>query len=494
MRSSEVSSSMQLLGELHLALAGTQYYQACPHNGESVRFVREPDSPFDRNSIRVENERGEPVGHISRRIARWMSPLIDSGKIHIEGSVPDSPAVQKHAVPLRVSLFLSSKGHELLEPVEQILDSRYAVHNMVLSAYLQRDRLNAPGALQGLVSSLRKLLDRDTLPQTHLLFSLMRAQAEEEQKTQGNGILGLARNILTSLLIEPSRHFHNLTLFPLRSHLLQKVDYLTLADAIHKGSVQVTEVSEGGQVPTLRVLNHDPKPVFIAEGEILVGGKQNRTVNLSVIVEPFSEFVVPVSCVEQGRWHRNSPQFNARHHAPPDLRARKMESVSRNRATTGQARSDQGRVWEDCQSYLDAANVHSATSSITETYQIAGPGLRGYRESLVLPEGCQGFLMASNSHVLGMDLFDSGMTLKSLWPRLSESYFLKASCDSSAKSPSRESVAQDFLDHLSRHLTPCVQISKGSKDLEIRSERAVGSAVFYKGQLCHLSAFEMPTN
>jgi hypothetical protein len=45
------------------------------------------------------------------------------------------------------------------------------------------------------------------------------------------------------------------------------------------------------------------------EGEDVVGAKQNRTINLSILVPAQAEVIAPVTCVEAGRWHARSAQF-----------------------------------------------------------------------------------------------------------------------------------------------------------------------------------------
>ena len=63
-------------------------------------------------------------------------------------------------------------------------------------------------------------------------------------------------------------------------------------------------MSEQGSVPALRVVNRGLHPILIVDGEELVGAKQNRVVNLAILVAAQSAFTIPVSCVEAGRWRR----------------------------------------------------------------------------------------------------------------------------------------------------------------------------------------------
>src|SRR5688572_15896895 len=78
--------------------------------------------------------------------------------------------------------------------------------------------------------------------------------------------------------------------------------YRTLAAAIAAGEVLVTEAPQA-TVPTLQLINQSALPVLVIDGEEVVGGKQNRVVNTSLLVPPKSIFDLPVSCVEHGRWH-----------------------------------------------------------------------------------------------------------------------------------------------------------------------------------------------
>jgi hypothetical protein len=53
--------------------------------------------------------------------------------------------------------------------------------------------------------------------------------------------------------------------------------------------------------------------VLILDGEELVGAKQNRIVNTTILVAAGAEIVIPVSCVEQGRWTYKSDAFSSKH-------------------------------------------------------------------------------------------------------------------------------------------------------------------------------------
>ena len=54
--------------------------------GDEVRFVREPDNPYDTNAIDVRGEQGS-LGHVHGEIAKFLSPLMDQGILKITAKV-----------------------------------------------------------------------------------------------------------------------------------------------------------------------------------------------------------------------------------------------------------------------------------------------------------------------------------------------------------------------------------------------------------------------
>ncbi len=72
---------------------------------------------------------------------------------------------------------------------------------------------------------------------------------------------------------------------------------------------QITEVTEAGTVPFLNVANDADHPLLLLDGAELIGAKQNRILNTTVLVPAHAELTIPVSCVEQGRWGYRGRRF-----------------------------------------------------------------------------------------------------------------------------------------------------------------------------------------
>jgi hypothetical protein len=103
----------------------------------------------------------------------------------------------------------------------------------------------------------------------------------------------------------------NLTVFPLLAPNGIVPDYLTLEQALDQDLIRITELDTEGSVPELKLKNLGKKKVLIIEGEELIGAKQNRIVNSSFLIAGKIEVVIPVSCVEQGRWNYKSESFKS---------------------------------------------------------------------------------------------------------------------------------------------------------------------------------------
>jgi hypothetical protein len=288
--------------------------------------------------------------------------------------------------------------------------------------------------------------------------------------------------------------FRNLTLFPLTDGEGRGADYLTLDEALAKKSAHVTEVSEGGSVPELKFINETGQSVFLLDGEELVGAKQNRVLNLSILVPAGKTLIIPVSCVERGRWHHRSREFSsaARAHYA-EGRARKMSQVTYSMKSRGERHSDQGAVWRDLDDKFGRLAASSPTSAMSDIYEQHTAKLEDYVRSFTPAEGQVGMMFAIDGRIIGFDLFDCAETLQKLFPKLIRSYALDAldaslAKETEAKAPSAADAAGLLNRVIRAKLETFPAIGEG-EDLRLSARGLTGAALAKKERVVHLSAF-----
>ena len=92
---------------------------------------------------------------------------------------------------------------------------------------------------------------------------------------------------LGSILAGKPQHHGALTVIPILAPMQTEPEWLTLAEAGDR--VRITEVGEESSVPDLKVANLGDLPLLLLDGEQLVGAKQNRILNMTVLVAAQNE-------------------------------------------------------------------------------------------------------------------------------------------------------------------------------------------------------------
>ena len=294
---------------------------------------------------------------------------------------------------------------------------------------------------------------------------------------------------LETLTVGESLIHKNLALFPLIGTYDSLIDYVTLDEALASGSVRVTEVSSGGSVPELAFVNEGETPVFLLDGEELVGAKQNRILNLSMLVAPKSTVAIPVSCVESGRWAYSSDQFSSSRHAHFSRgRARKAASVSATMRESGTRFSNQSEVWADVDARSADLGVHSPTSAISDVFASHEADLEAFVEHIHPATDHAGAVFCIGGSIAGMDLFDKPQTFAKLAAKLVRSYGLDAIDGNADRPPTCEKI-EEFLG-LVGATKPDVHPAVGlGQDLRLSVADLSGGALELDSTIIHLCAF-----
>ena len=201
--------------------------------------------------------------------------------------------------------------------------------------------------------------------------------------------------LLSGVSIGDPRRHGRLEIFPLFAAGGEGGDFILLDEALASKAVEVTETSDSGSVPVLNFLSRSAVPVLLLDGEELIGAKQNRILNISILVPAKTTIKIPVSCVEQGRWRYSSHSFKAADHALfAKARARKatrMAAMHERKRAVGESSAhyvasqfdaNQGEVWSDVSDKLSRMRVESASSAISDGYESYGERLREFEAAL----------------------------------------------------------------------------------------------------------------
>jgi hypothetical protein len=217
---------------------------------------------------------------------------------------------------------------------------------------------------------------------------------------------------------DPIRH-QSLSIFPLFSNGNGGVEYRLSEEALADESIAVEEVDESGSVPDLLVENKGDIRVLFLEGEELIGAKQNRILNTSVLVAAHSKTKIPVSCVEKGRWGYKSRYFGSSgSHSSPSLRRVVKSSVSRAVREKRGHTSDQGEVWREVDSLHSTHGVSSDTSAMSDAYDMYRGRIEEYQQRLKYVEGATGAAVAIGNKIVAFDVFDKPATCQKVWNRM----------------------------------------------------------------------------
>ncbi len=301
-------------------------------------------------------------------------------------------------------------------------------------------------------------------------------------------------NALCSLEIGPAATFRNLAVFPLIGKTAPPPAYLTLDEALDAGQARVREVTEGGHVPELQFVNDGDLPVLLLDGEELVGAKQNRVLNLTILVPPKASIVIPVSCVEAGRWaYGRGRGFSSSDHLMyAKARSSKAQQVSVAMLADMGPRSDQSAVWAELRRTSDELGAESSTQAMREIYHHHEARIEDYVQALPHVEGQVGAIFALDGRIAGLELLNHPDTMKKLLPKLVRSYALDAigSRVVLVQPPAMGNVEQ-FVAEVADADSQVTQAIGLGHDVRLSGRRLAGGALFRDDRLVHLGAFRL---
>lgn len=138
------------------------------------------------------------------------------------------------------------------------------------------------------------------------------------------------------LEVGASTDYDGVQIFPIRSTSAHEVkgDVVTLKEALNQGTVSVLEQGEG-EVSQLMVVNSGQKPVLLAVGDVVEGGRQDRVIVSDLLIPPNKRPTpVAVHCVEQGRWTQGAQRVAFNYGGRGESALKKVLQLESNQQAT----------------------------------------------------------------------------------------------------------------------------------------------------------------
>ena len=261
------------------------------------------------------------------------------------------------------------------------------------------------------------------------------------------------------------------------------------------GSGLVVDELPNASAPTLSVTNPTDRAILLIEGESLVGGAQNRTLNVSVLVPAGATLKIPVTCLEQGRWGARRAFQYGDVMAPRRVRRTKQDAVAQRMATVGahsfERHADQGAVWQMVDRELGRMGVDSSSRAMSDAKAFfdRDPDRRNAVEQLVtmgpLPGQC-GLVVSHGRRIVAAELFASTDLLRPHWGAIVRSHLLEHPTADGRPSASR---ALRFLGRFANSPSERKEGLGHGIEHHVRTDRVVGQALVLPTTLIHAGAF-----
>lgn len=260
-------------------------------------------------------------------------------------------------------------------------------------------------------------------------------------------------------------------------------EFLTLQEAMER---KLVTVHETGNVNELSVENLSPdKAVYLQCGDIVKGGKQDRTLQYDIVLSPRSGKVpLPSFCVEQGRWtargKESSASFASSNYAlnTKDLRMAAGKQGDQSQVWSKVAEA-QGKLSANAGQTVSAPESRSSLQLTLENEKLKEKVAEYTKALVALPEGkadVVGFAFAVNGKISSVDTYAAGALFRKQWPKLLEAAATEAFGElkpgAAPKAPAPEDVGK-FMAEVEKAAAAEKDVSKRSKTAVQENKAAV---------------------
>lgn len=303
------------------------------------------------------------------------------------------------------------------------------------------------------------------------------------------------KNMLENLNTFPAEIHENMTVIGVNISEKNNSDLMSLEIGLNLGLVEISEVDENGSVNEVKIINKAVTPLLLIDGEEIIGSKQNRIINSTIIIPAKSEKIIPVSCTEAGRWNYNSTKFHySKHMANSRVRRDKLISVSQSLKREKSFRSNQNKVWSNIREIQDELEVDSTTNALHDSFVQRSYDIESYKKSFTIHENQNGLIVYINGELVGFEIMYNSRRYKEYHDKIIESYILDA-ISKKGEEFNKELIDEDsFLNMIKKSEFESYDSVGLGVDYRIDTDNLSGSAVIYNNKVVNASFFMKAKN
>ncbi len=221
----------------------------------------------------------------------------------------------------------------------------------------------------------------------------------------------------------------------------------------------------------------------------MVGGKQNRIINTTLVILARTSVKVPVSCIQAGRWQHQRAYFDSTGSVfRARSRAVQKATVSASVRENGGFRSDQRAVWNEVSASLDELGVRSDTSDFQEGRERVAHRLEGFVDAIRPAENQIGSIFIDAQGILGMEILGTPALFSQVCDKITGSFAFEVLSAPALNGTSIETIKLWWEKILGSQVTGHDSPGAGV-DIRVRAEDRIGSGLFWNGVVVHFSCF-----
>lgn len=261
----------------------------------------------------------------------------------------------------------------------------------------------------------------------------------------------------------------------------EDVDVVTLDEAFAQKLVAIKE-KEDESVNQLTLTNKSKHPMFLLAGEVIIGGKQDRIIGQNTIIAANQTHVVPVFCVEHGRWTEgDTGRVFASSGALAHGRLRAQASFH-----------GQSEVWAEVSKKNASLEIKNGTDTYRNIATKQTSGALAYAEKQIDAAIAKvspadrarmiGFVVALNGEIATIDMFNSPRLYRKLETKLVRSYLTEAIDVAPTKDirPPTVATVQAFIADADKAKEQKSYDTELAETAKFDGDRAAKSQVMYK--------------